>query len=399
MIYKEIAKMGKKEDQAERVSKSEMGKAIGDLMVSLVRDPELLAALLQDDDVMTEQELAEQTELADQIRHNATTATDSLLETLAVIERINALLWQGLWQEESLSPGELQVTDLIQRGKELQAYCFAPWLHDCLQQELASLATKDDEECIAYAAALVSVLNGIAHQLFDSKCYEEEPAEGVPKNRNEFYAWWSVVIQTMLSLQSDEDDAEDDEGFNDAQLAFIELSVVDKYQFLAERLQAFGLKVAPLDATQLETLQQQEYFDFTEALLTLLPERSNGFAVAPFGAYTAQELFDFYPQHWQAASEATGGEWIVQGLETELSDQDGDTIISVSFNAFGEQHEWEYTHDSSYSDISFFDDLIEFSREHLRGRFVFDDQNECEIGYVYLPPEAADEIEQYLKTF
>ena len=213
-------------------------------------------------------------------------------------------------------------------------------------------------------------------------------------------------MQMVLDMYADEDDIDFDEDFddteaeefNDAQLAFIELSVLEKYQFLAQRLQAFGVDVTPLKPAQLKALQQQDYFDFTEALVTLIPERTNSFATEPFGAYTEEELRDFYPQHWQAASEATGGEWQLQQLSSELRDENGDSEINVSFTAFGQLHEWTYTHDSSYSDTSFLDDLTEFAEQHLTGRFVFDSQNECEIGYAYLPTAAADELQQYLST-
>ena len=209
-------------------------------------------------------------------------------------------------------------------------------------------------------------------------------------------------MQMVLDMYADEDDIDFDdaepEEFNDAQLAFIELSVLEKYQFLAQRLQAFGVDVMPLKPAQLKTLQQQEYFDFTEALVALIPDRTNSFATEPFGAYTEAELRDFYPEHWLAASEATGGEWQLQQLNTELSDENGDSEINVSFTAFGQLHEWTYTHDSSYSDTSFLDDLIEFAEQYLSGRFVFDSQNEYEIGYAYLPIAAADELQQYLST-
>ncbi|WP_027671172.1 hypothetical protein [Rheinheimera baltica] len=404
--------MTKKDEFLTQPSKQEIGEAVAELARSLMKDPNGLASLFQqEDDIaeeeLTEEELAEQVALAEQIRLAAMTATTSLPETLAVLDRINTLLWQTIWQDEALSPGELQVTDLILRIGELEAYSFAPWLQQCLLQELSALAENaDDEACINSATAVVSTLNGIAHQLFDSNCYDEQPADGIPNQQDAFYEWWPLAMQMVLDMYADDDDIDFDEDlddaepeeFNEAQLAFIELSVLEKYQFLAQRLQAFDVDVTPLKPAQLKALQQQDYFDFTEALVALIPELTNSFATEPFGAYTEEELRDFYPQHWQAASEATGGEWQLQQLNTELSDENGDSEINVSFTAFGQLHEWTYTHDSSYSDTSFLDDLTEFAEQHLTGRFVFDSQNEYEIGYAYLPTAAADELQQYLST-
>lgn len=399
--------MSKKDDYLNQPSKQDIGEAVAELARSLMKDPNGLVSLFQQDDDMTEEELAEQVALAQQIRQAARTTTTSWPETLDVLQRINTLLWQSIWQDEALSPGELQVTDLILRVDELKAFCFAPWLHDCLQQELAGLAAnEDDTACIDYASGVVTTLNGIIHLLFDSNTYEQHPADGIPVEQDEFYAWWPLALQVALEMTADDDDADFDEDFedaepeefNEAQLAFIELSVLEKYQFLAQRLQAFGVDVTPLKPAQLKTLQQQDYFDFTEALVALIPDRTNSFATEPFGAYTEEELRDFYPQHWLAASEATGGEWQLQQLNTELSDEDGDGEISVSFTAFGQLHEWAYTHDSSYSDTSFLHDLTEFAEQYLTGRFVFDSENEYEIGYAYLPIAAADELEQYLRT-
>lgn len=401
--------MSKKDDYLNQPSKQDIGEAVAELARSLMKDPNGLASLFQQEDDMAEEELTEeeQAALAQQIRQLAADVPSSLAGVLQVLDRINALLWQSIWQDEALSPGELQVIDLIHRLSELEAYSFAPWLHQCLLQELAALAENaDDEACINSATAVVSTLNGIAHQLFDSNCYEEQPGDGIPNQQDAFYEWWPLAMQMVLDMYADEDDIDFDEDFEDAepeefseaQLAFIELSVLEKYQFLAQRLQAFGVDVAPLKPAQLKALQQQDYFDFTEAFVTLIPERTNSFATEPFGAYTEEELRDFYPQHWQAASEATGGEWQLQQLNTELSDENGDSEINVSFTAFGQLHEWAYTQDSSYSDTSFLDDLIEFAEQYLSGRFVFDSENEYEIGYVYLPIAAADELEQYLRT-
>ena len=401
--------MSKKDDYLNQPSKQDIGEAVAELARSLMKDPNGLASLFQQEDDIAEEELTEeeQAALAQQIRQLAADVPSSLAGVLQVVDRINALLWQSIWQDEALSPGELQVIDLIHRLSELEAYSFAPWLHQCLMQELSAMAENaDDEACINSATAVVSTLNGIAHQLFDSNCYEEEPGDGIPNQQDAFYEWWPLAMQMVLDMYADEDDADFDEDFddteaeefNDAQLAFIELSVLEKYQFLAQRLQAFGVDVAPLKPAQLKALQQQDYFDFTEALVALIPERTNSFATEPFGAYTEEELRDFYPQHWLAASEATGGEWQLQQLSSELSEEDGDSEINVSFTAFGQLHEWAYTHDSSYSDTSFLDDLIEFAEQYLSGRFVFDSQNEYEIGYAYLPIAAADELEQYLRT-
>lgn len=392
--------MSKKDDIVNQPSKQELGAAIADFARSLVNDPSSLAALFagdEDDEEMSEEELAQRAELAAQFRQIAATPSNSLLGALQVAEQLNSTLWQTLWQDEEVSEGELQVADMKARINELQTHVFAPWLMTSLQQELANLAdTDDDDVCIQTTMALVSALSGLAHQTFDSSCYEVEPAEDIPKDPELFEQYWMVAMQISMNMYADdEDDDDEDEEFNEAQLTFMELSVVEKYQFLVERLQAHGVEVQALSSAQLSELQDQDYFEFGAALTALVPERTTMFAVEPFGCYTEQELHAFYPEHWQAASEATGGEWRLQDLSAEVVDDE----INVSFKAFAQQHEWTYCHDSSYADVSFFEDLAEFAEQHLSGRFVIDTQNsDFEIGYVYLPVAAADEIAEYLKT-
>jgi hypothetical protein len=365
---------------------------------------------------------ADQPALAARIRQIALTTASSFPATLDLVERINALLWQTLWQDETLQPNELQVSDIIQRLGEVQSFAFAPWLHNCLQQELTQIAAiHDDSECIHYASAVVMTLNGIAHQMFDSETYEQEPADGMPQDKDHFEAWWPLAIKMTLEMSTaaDDDEEDEDEGsdeFNEAQLAFIEMSPLAKTNFLAERLASYGLNVSELKAKtikELKKLDDDDYFDFSEAFRNLLPERTFDFCVEPFDCYSEDELRSFYPDLWTAASEATGGELKLQNLTVEIlgedeeedEDEDEDDYddesekeIIVSFTAFGKQHTWTYIFDGSYSDTSFLEHLTEFAEQYLPGRFLVDGQNDSYVGCLYLPADAAAEIDLYLQT-
>lgn len=363
----------------------------------------------------------DQPALAAHLRQIAQITASSFPATLNVVERINALLWQTLWQDETLQPNELQVTDIVQRLDEVQSFGFAPSLHSCVQQELTKLAAiHDDSDCINVASALVMTLNGIAHQMFDSNTYEQEPADGLPQDKDHFEAWWPLAIKMTLEMSTasdDDEEEEDSDEFNEAQLAFIEMSPLAKTNFLAERLASYGIEVSELQAKtikELKKLDDDDYLDFSEAFRNLLPERTFDFCVEPFDCYSEDELRSFYPDLWRAASEATDGELQLQNLIVEIigedesaedEDEDEDDYddesekeIIVSFTAFGKQHTWTYIFDGSYADTNFLEHITEFAEQYLPGRFVVDGQNDSYVGCLYLPADAAAEIDLYLQT-
>lgn len=173
---------------------------------------------------------------------------------------------------------------------------------------------------------------------------------------------------------------------------FQQLDVLDRLERVAAVLREEGATIAEVTIEQRVELQDQGYLYLGDALELLIPERVGYFSAEPFGAYTEQELRDFYPDTWAEAASIAG--WKIENLRVELEGDNEEATICVRATAFGKEHEWFYRFDSSYADPTWGDHLHAFAAEYLDGCYLFDPDDEVVVRYAYLPRTAATRLKR-----
>lgn len=393
--------MAKKEDHQSQLAQQEridQGRVIGELCSELVANPDLLGALLsdEDDDMGTGLEPEAQRALAAELKAIAARRGDRLAQSLSGFGEIERLFMATLWADEGSTADEEQVAPLLVELDALGQRPFAPWLHDTLNLTLEAIeASGDEEHCIYLACGALNALGTLASLLEGGDAGDDEQLDDLSASAEDFRAWWELVL-VLLDQPSPFDEAPDDDfdldavGDAEALEDFQQLDVLEQLDRVAAVLQEEGVEVVALDPRQRRELLDEGYLGLGRALELLVPERYGSFATEPFGAYTEDELHEFFPALWRRAAEVGG--WQLEGLRLEVEDDQGATSLCVRFEAFGSTHEWYYQHDSSYADGSWIDDIRGFAKEYLVGRYLFDLDAEISLGYAYLPKPAAQRL-------
>lgn len=180
--------------------------------------------------------------------------------------------------------------------------------------------------------------------------------------------------------------AQQDEAGN-----YHDLDVLGQLAQVAAVLREEGVTVTELTTTQRDELEDRGFLYLGEMLELLVHERTGRFYTDPFGAYTTEELRDFYPDLWAKAARAAG--WKAENLRVTLEGDDGEMTVHVRFAAFGKEHVWLYRIDSSHADPAWPNDLHVFATEYLEGCYLFDPDAEDDIlPYAYLPKSAAKRL-------
>lgn len=138
----------------------------------------------------------------------------------------------------------------------------------------------------------------------------------------------------------------------------------------------------------------EEHLQFSEFMGIIFPNNSVAIDSEVFDDELNEDLVK---ELLQKISATTQNEWVLSNLNIELDEDedDGEEVVNISFESFGEEHNWEL-----YS--PFFDSLVEdlqqFSFEYLKSGKLFIDHAAELIPILYLPTDLVSELNQEFDT-
>lgn len=384
--------MAKREDFKTREERVEEGKAIVDLFKDILSSKDLLSELLHDDNDQDDIDPAVKQLLLAQIRQLASQHFTGIKDALECFDNINAHLLGTIWAAEDVGY-EVVIADLISNIDFVQAQPFAPWMQSILSRSCSAILDADDDLALEYACGVVNVLGGMANHILGDEY--DDVADVMNESEESFQACWELTLKITGSANPFESDDTEPSVSISALPGIKRIQTLDplgRIEYLSQLLRDAGIPPALLDE---ET--RQFIVEYDEGLIAiykhLAPAYSGDFAVEPFGAYTDDELLNFFPDLWRNAADISQGEWGVENLLVEITEDGCESTITVRFSACGSEHEWLYRHDSSYADTSWFEDLQAFSKEFLSGRYLVSNDGELSCDFVYLPPSVLNRLE------
>jgi len=138
----------------------------------------------------------------------------------------------------------------------------------------------------------------------------------------------------------------------------------------------------------------EENLQFAEFMGIIFPNNSTA---VDFEVFDNEVDEGFVKELIQYISNTTQGEWAVKNLNVELDEDedDGEEILNISFESFGEKHEWEL-----YPPLidCLVEELQEFSSEYLKSGKLFIDHAAELIPIIYLPTDLVSELNEEFDT-